>query len=172
MGHSVLQVPVPALEPFVRARHGHYDRAYLSDDPAFVHAHITVLGPFLDEVDDASAATVAAIARGVDPFEVTMERMATFADGVIHLLPEPAAPFRKLTEELWAAFPQCPPYGGEFADTVPHLSLDLASDLVSEESTRAALHLPAYDRAERIDLAWYEPGNCRLLRSFPLGVRA
>ena len=169
MGHSVLQVPIPVLDPFVRARTAHYDEAYLSADPAFVHAHITVLGPFLDEVDEASAAVVAAIAGRVDPFDVRLAQLATFADGVIHLRPEPAAPFQKLTEELWAAFPQCPPYGGEFLDTVPHLSLDLASDDVTEQSTRAALDLPADDRAERIDLAWYEPGNCRILRSFPLG---
>ena len=94
MGHSVLQVPVPALEPFVRARHEHYDRAYLSQDPAFVHAHITVLGPFLDELDDASASVIADIAGKVAPFDIRLERLATFPDGVIHLLPEPAAPFQ------------------------------------------------------------------------------
>jgi hypothetical protein len=170
MGHSVLQVPVPALEQFVRARHAHYDGAYVSDDPAFVHAHITVLGPFLEQLDETSAAVVAAIAGQVEPFDVRLEQLATFPDGVIHLRPEPAAPFLKLTEELWAAFPQCPPYGGEFSDTIPHLSLDLTSDGVTEASTRAALDLPAYDRSERVDLAWYEPGNCRILRSFPLGA--
>ena len=63
-GHSVLQVPVPGLEPFVRARTEHYDTDYLSADPAFTHAHVTALGPFLPEVDDAAAATIAAIAAG------------------------------------------------------------------------------------------------------------
>lgn len=168
MGHSVLQVPVPAVEQFVRGRHAHYDPDYVSNDPAFVHAHITVLGPFLEVVDDASVETIAAIAAEVEPFELRLERIETFPDGIIHLRPEPEEPFRKLTAALWAAFPQCPPYGGEFDDVVPHLTLDHAGH-ATVEATRAALELPAYDRAARIDLAWYEPGNCHLVRSWPLG---
>ena len=50
-GHAVLQIPVPELEPFVRQRHEHYDPHFVSTDPAFVHAHITVLGPFLPPED-------------------------------------------------------------------------------------------------------------------------
>jgi hypothetical protein len=46
-GHTVLLVPVPGLEAFVRARTEHYDRDYVSPDPHFVHAHVTALGPFL-----------------------------------------------------------------------------------------------------------------------------
>ncbi len=169
MAHSVLQSPVPALEPFVRSRHAHYDGDYLSADPAFVHAHITILGPFLDEVDDGAAELIAGIAASVEPFDLRLERIATFPDGIIHLCPEPDEPFRLLTEQLWAAFPECPPYGGEFADVVPHLTLDHAGHATVEE-TRAGLDLPAYDRAERIDLAWYEPGNCHLIRSWRLGL--
>lgn len=170
VGHSVLQVPMPALEWFVRDRHAHYDTDYVAADPDFVHAHITVLGPFLDQVDDTSAALVASIAARVEPFAVLLERVETFPNGIIHLRPEPDDMFRRLTRELSAAFPQCPPYGGEFPDVVPHLTLDHASNGITEESTRAALLLPAYDRAERIDLAWYEPGNCHLVRSWQLGV--
>jgi 2'-5' RNA ligase len=168
MGHSVLQIPVPSLEPFVRARHAHYDGDYVSKDPGFVHAHITVLGPFLEVVDEESATAVASIAAGIDPFDVRLERVETFPDGIIHLRPEPDEPFRALTQALWDAFPQCPPYGGEFDDVVPHLTLDHSSQ-VTVESVRAGLALPTYDRAERIDLAWYEPGNCHLVRSWPLG---
>lgn len=170
MGHSVLQVPVPALEQFVRSRTAHYDTDYLSRDPAFVHAHVTVLGPFLDVVDDQAAATVAAIAAKVEPFSIVLERVETFPNGIIHLVPELDEPFRELTRLLWAAYPQCPPYRGEFADVRPHLTLDALGEHVTQESTRAALDLPAYDVAERIDLAWYAPGGCRVLRSWPLGV--
>ena len=172
VGHTVLQIPVPVLEPFVRGRHAHYDPDYLSADPAFVHAHITVLGPFLDHVDDAAAATVAAIASLQEPFVVVLERVETFPNGIIHLVPDPDAPFRELTRRLSEAFPQCPPYGGEFPDVRPHLTLDAVGDRVTEESTRVSLELPAYDVAERIDLAWYAPGDCRVLRSWPLGVRS
>jgi hypothetical protein len=50
-GHSVLVVPIPALETLVAARHAHYDRDYVSADPTFAHAHVTTLGPWLTQAD-------------------------------------------------------------------------------------------------------------------------
>lgn len=175
-GHSVLQVPVPALEPFVRARTEFYDPAYLSADPAYVHAHVTALGPFLPDPGAEDLALVAKVAASVEPFGFRLERLAAFPDGIIHLVPEPQEPFRELTARLVEAFPQCPPYEGRYGarDLVPHLTLDLRSPSVSEDSTRALLGrlVPATCRAERLDLAWYRPGGCGLLRSWPLGSRA
>lgn len=172
-GHTVLQVPVPELEDFVRARHEHYDPAYVSSDPAFTHAHVTALGPFLDPalLDDEARAEVAAVARSVGPFGFTLERIETFPDGIIHLRPEPDGAFRELTARLVRTFPQCPPYGGRFPDPIPHLTLDLAAGSVTVEGTRAALGhlLPATCRAERLDLAWWAPDECRVLAAWPLG---
>lgn len=169
-GHSVLQVPVPPLEPWVRARTAHYDEQYVSPDPAFTHAHVTALGPFVAELDDATARTVAEVAAQVDPFDYTLARLATFPTGIIHLVPEPADGFSRLTDLLVAAFPKFPPYGGEFPPA-PHLTLDLRHGEVTEESTRALLGdlLPVTARAEWLDLAWYEAGRCHLVRRWPLG---
>jgi hypothetical protein len=170
-GHSVLQVPVPELEEFVRARTVHYDPSYLSADPAFVHAHVTALAPFADELDADAEQRVAEIAADTAPFEFMLGRIGRFTDGTLHLLPEPAAAFGDLTARLVAAFPGFPPYAGAFPDVVPHLTLDLLSAEVTEESTLALLGdvLPARCRAERLDLAWYEPGATGLRRSWPLG---
>jgi 2'-5' RNA ligase len=172
MGHSVLLVPVPPLEDFVRARTAHYDVDYLSGDAAFAHAHITALGPFLDRVEEQAAATIAGIAAVTASFEFTVSEIDTFPNGIIHLVPDPAEPFRSLTKRLWEAFPQCPPYDGHFDDVRPHLTLDQRSETVSERSTRELLGetILARCRAERLDLAWYDAGNCHLLRSWPLGV--
>ena len=38
-GHSVLAVPVPALDDWVRERTRGHDPAWVSTDPGFVHAH-------------------------------------------------------------------------------------------------------------------------------------
>lgn len=172
-GHTVLQVPVPPLEAFVRGRHAHYDPAYVSSDPAFTHAHITALGPFLDPVElgDEERALVAKIAAATEPFAFTLERIESFANGIIHLRPEPDRPFRELTARLVEAFPGCPPYAGRYAEVVPHLTLDLRTESVTEATTRAALGdvLPVTCRAERLDLAWYAPHGCRLLEAWPLG---
>ena len=168
-GHSVLQVPVPQLEGFVRARTIHYDPSYLSPDPAYVHAHVTALGPFAAELTDDIERRVAAIAAETPAFDFVLEEIATFQDGIIHLVPEPDEPFRKLTARLAAEFPEHPPYGGRY-DVAPHLTLDLRSDDVSEASTLALLDgvLPARCRATRLDLAWYEPHATGVRRSWPL----
>jgi hypothetical protein len=173
-GHGVLQVPVPALEPWVRARTESYDPAYVSADPEFGHAHVTALAPFLPDPDDAQLAAVAAVAARTAPFGFELARTGTFPNGIVHLVPEPGGPFRALTARLVEAFPQCPPYEGRFPDPVPHLTLDALSAEVTESSTRAALGdvVPTRCRAERLQLAWYEPGRCRVLRSWPLGGRA
>lgn len=174
-GHSVLQVPVPALEPFVRARTEHYDASYLAADPDHVHAHITALAPFVDALTDDVARRVAAIAAETEPFDfVLAPRIHRFPDGMLHLRPEPDEGFHKLTARLAAEFPDFPPYAGAF-DPVPHLTLDLLSEEVTEASTLALLGdllgdlLPATCRAERLDLAWYAPDSSRVLASWPLG---
>lgn len=171
-GHTVLQVPVPQLEAFVRGRHAHYDPGFVSADPAFGHAHVTALGPFLPAVDDRVRARVAEVVAATSPFDFVLERVATFPNGIIHLVPEPQRPFQELTMRLFEAFPQCPPYAGAYDEVLPHLTLDLRSDVVSEASTLLALGdlVPARCRAERLDLAWWADGDCRLLESWPLGA--
>lgn len=167
----MLQVPVPPLEAFVRARHAHYDAGFVSADPRFVHAHVTTLGPFLPEVDGRARATVREIAASTAAFDFVLAEIATFPNGIIHLVPEPGRPFRELTTRLVAAFPECPPYAGAYDEVLPHLTLDLSSDQVSEASTREALGatVPVRCRADRLDLAWWGDGECRILESWPFG---
>ena len=114
---------------------------------------------------------MAAIAAEVEPFDYDLARVATFPNGIIHLVPEPDAGVPRTHRRLAAAFPQCPPYEGRFAEVHPHLTLDARSPAVSEASTLALLGdlVPARCRAERLDLAWWESGGCRLLRTWPLG---
>lgn len=169
----MLQVPVPPLEAFVRARTAHHDTAWLSTDPAFGHAHVTALGPFLqpDAIDADALRVVAEIARRTGPFTFTLQAIHTFPNGIIHLLPEPEEPFRALTRALCEAFPSCPPYGGAFPQVRPHLTLDAVSATISESSTVALLEglLPVVSRAERLDLALWQEHGCRVLASWALG---
>ena len=83
----------------MRARSEHYDGDYVSTDPRFVHAHVTALGPFLQPADltPGALARVAEIASATAAFDFTLAEMAVFPNGIIHLLPEPRAPFEVLT---------------------------------------------------------------------------
>lgn len=162
----MLLVGVPELEDWVRDRTAHYDPAFVSADPAFPHAHVTVLAPF----PVARADAVAALAATVEPFEYRLARIAAFPDGVIHLVPEPDDAFRRLTDAARAAVPEVAPYWGRFEPT-PHLTLDRISNDITVASTRRLLGaaVPARVRAERLLLTWWEAGDCRVLASHPLG---
>lgn len=169
MGHSVLAIPVPALEPFVRSRWLHYDPAWVSRDPGFTHAHITVLAPFVAAPSEQDLATVGAIACRTPAFEFALEEVAAFPNGIIHTPPAPAAPFARLTAAVRAAYPHLLPYDGEF-EPVPHLTLDHTTTDISSATVRQVLGttLPAYVRAERLELHRYAEGDCRVLASWPL----
>lgn len=160
-GHAVLVVPVPELESVVVERTRHYDASFLSSDPSFVHAHITLLAPFLPDPGAADLEMMGKIAEAAAPFDYTLAQLHTFAGGTIYLAPEPAHPFAVLTAELVAAFPQCPPYAGLF-EPVPHLTVDHVAGGVSVADVRALLGeaVPARCRAERVSLQWYANHDC------------
>ena len=123
-GHSVLVVPIPALETFVAARHAHYDRDYVSADPTFAHAHVTILGPWLTQADladpvraNAALTAVRDIASATRGFDIDFAHVDTFPNGIIHLVPEPAEPFAALTAAVYREFPAYPPYADYQAKT-------------------------------------------------------
>lgn len=55
-------------------------------------------------------------------FEFALTRVGRFPD-VVYLAPEPARPFIALTERCEATWPEHTPYGGEYEETVPHLTV-------------------------------------------------
>ena len=163
---------MPALEEWVRARTAHYDEGFVSVDPRFGHAHITALGPFDPDPSETVLATVAALAGATTPIRVRLAELGRFPNGIIHLVPDPADGLRDLTRRLVAAFPAHPPYGGEFGDDVqPHLTVDAASDTVSLATTAELLRdvVPVEVVLDRVQLAWWESGNCHVMEEWSLG---
>lgn len=163
-GHAVLLVGVPALEEWVRARTAFYDPGFVSADPHFAHAHITVLAPCPPSLD-----LLDAVAAASPPFAFSLERFDVFPDGVIHLVPEPAAPFEELTRTARVAAPEVVPYWGR-AEPTPHLTLDRIGAGVTLASTAAGVApvLPARAVATEVLLTWWESGGCRVLARKPL----
>lgn len=170
-GHSVLQLPVAPLEAWVRARTAHYDAGFVSTDPRFGHAHITALGPFDPSPSPDTLTAIGALAGATAPVQVRLAELAQFPRGIIHLVPDPADTLRDLTARLVAAFPDWPPYGGEFDDVQPHLTVDAASDHVDLASTAALLAdvVPVACVLDRLQLAWWESGNCHVRHEWRLG---
>jgi 2'-5' RNA ligase len=130
-----------------------------------VPAHITVLFPFAapERLDDAAFATVGRLVAAAASFEFQLTRTAWFGDTTLWLAPDPAAPFRQLTELLSGAFPAYPPYGGQFAEVVPHLTIGDQGEqqqlLDAERDVQQHLPIGASARAvslmvERPDRRW------------------
>ncbi|WP_456697131.1 2'-5' RNA ligase family protein [Aeromicrobium sp. P5_D10] len=173
-GHTVLAVPVPELDAYVRARTRHYDAAYEAADPEFGQAHITLLGPWRRAPSAADIDLVSDFARRAEPFEFSLADVAVFPDGIIHLLTDPEERFAAMTAELVELFPDHQPYEGRSPDVVPHLTLDAVGPGVGIDSVRESLTglVPARCRAEEVQLQWWQAGACHVQRSWRFGVRS
>jgi 2'-5' RNA ligase len=156
---SGLIIEVPEAEPPVGELRMRLDRAASLGVPA----HVTALFPFVApaSIDADLLESVAEVARASRPFEYLFSRTAWFGDDILYLAPEDPTPFRDLTARLWEAFPAYPPYGGQFVDVVPHLTIgDRAGRealLDAERSVRA--FGPVMGRAERLTLMAQTPGG-------------
>ena len=135
MTETALVILVPDAEAVVAEHRLRHDPAAADGVPA----HVTVLYPFRTEVDDDTAAAVAAIAAAVPAFDATFRTTARFPGVVLYLDPEPAAPFHDLIARCIAAFPDCPPYGGTIPDPLPHLTVADGVDEPTADALDAAV---------------------------------
>jgi 2'-5' RNA ligase len=118
---SGLVVEVPEVESAVGAQRGRLDpHARLGVPP-----HVTALFPFVppELIDGHILDRVRSVVRGVPAFDYRITHSAWFGDDVLWLAPQDDRLFRTLTALLSRAFPDYPPYGGEHADPVPHLTV-------------------------------------------------
>jgi hypothetical protein len=167
--HSVLALPVPELDVFVRDRTQRYDASFVSADPEFGHAHVTLLGPWLPQPTSADLALVADVVEGEPAFAFELVEVRQFPNGVVYLAPAPDEPFRRLTKALAEAFPQTPPYAGEFPDPVPHLTVDHALTGATPSAIATELTLPVEARAELVQLQWWANHDCHVRQTWRLG---
>jgi hypothetical protein len=134
---------------------GHWRQQFDSSAAAGVPAHVTVLYPFLniDRIDAGTLDTLRTLIGGHRAFTVRFERCARFPDA-LYLAPTPDQPFRDLTEALVARWPEAPPYGGQFTDVVPHLTVAHTPQPRIFDDIAAALtrHLPITSRVTSIQL--------------------
>jgi 2'-5' RNA ligase len=149
---TALLVTVPAAEPAVALHRSRLDRSAALGVPA----HLTVLYPFLppDLIDADTHATLARLFASVPGFRFTLDRTCWFPDPVLWLGLSDPAPFSALTELVAAAFPACPPYGGRFAEVIPHLTIGEGAprpDLEAAE-TEVRPHLPIEAEATEVTL--------------------
>ena len=149
---SALLVAVPAAEPAVAAHRSRLDTSAAVGVPA----HITVLYPFLppDLIDVDTRATLTRLFASIPRFRFTLDRTRWFPDPVLWLAPSDPAPFSALTGLVVAAFPSCPPYGGQVTEVIPHLTIGDGAPRVELEAAEAEVrqHLPIEAEATSVTL--------------------
>lgn len=177
---SALLVVVPEAEPTVARHRARLDRSARAGVPA----HLTVLYPFLPpaSIDLPVLASLRRLFAGFPPFAVTLDRIGWFNEDVVWLGPRDARPFRALTSGAFAAFPDCPPYGGRHADIIPHLTIGDRPDPAALRAAAAAVRgqLPVTARVTEVTLMagpppstpGTAPGRWRTLGAFSLTPRS
>jgi hypothetical protein len=172
---SALLLPVPAAEPAVAEQRARWDASARDGVPA----HLTVLYPFLPPglIDGAVLTSLRQLFAGFPAFAFTLDRVAWFGQGVLWLGPRDATPFCDLIARAREAFPQYPPYGGRYAEVIPHLTVGdrggAAALRTAENAVRPFLPVEAA-ATEVVLMAGPPPGNpdtppgqWRRLASFP-----
>jgi 2'-5' RNA ligase len=162
-------VPVPAAASLVDEW-----RRRLDPSAAWgVPPHVSLLYPFVPpaEVDIALVRDLTAIVAAVPAFRFRLESVGWFGDRVLWLAPEPAVPFKALVERLSARWPEYPPYGGDFSELVPHLTIGENAPREELEQAAGAIsaRLPVRCFAGEVWLMTGSPDSWALHTGFALG---
>jgi 2'-5' RNA ligase len=155
MNRSALVLLVPEADALV-------GRLRLAHDPsarAGMAAHVTLLFPFLPaaRLEDHVVAHLREQFQGARDIsgaaELRFDRVARFP-GVSYLALSDAEVVATKIRALAAAWPECPPYEGRFADVVPHLTVACGDDdLLDAVEAELAPSLPLVAHARTALLA-------------------
>jgi hypothetical protein len=129
-----------------------------------VPAHVTVLFPFVSPkgITGGTLGRLADLFAPVDSFSYRFDRTAWFGDAVLWLAPAVPEPFISLTGLATAAFPGYLPYGGQFSEVTPHLTVGHGSELTAMKAAEPEIEakLPIEGRARGVTLLTQgEPGG-------------
>jgi 2'-5' RNA ligase len=161
---------VPEAERYISRYRDRYDPSARRNVPA----HVTVLYPFLPphDVDAGVLERLRDIAHAVPCFEYRLARTRRFPVA-LYLAPDPDASYAALTDAVFRAFPDYPPFGGKFAEVVPHVTVAHGDEpLLCEIEVELRIALPAAGipaRCHELVLIENSSGRWEPMHVFPLG---
>lgn len=166
-GQSGLIVRVTEAEPVVGAWRDRLDPSARAGVPA----HVTVLFPFLDagRIDKEVIASIGEVLGEHRSFQARFDRCGRFP-GVLYLAPDLGDHFQRLTEAIAGRWPEYPPFGGQFAEVVPHLTVAQGQDEAVMEMVEMDLRaaLPVVAQVSSVDLFVQDGRRWRSRAAFPL----
>jgi hypothetical protein len=125
------------FSPELTALHAEYHSEAVAQG---IPLHITLLSPFVPRraLTDSVIATLRTFFAERAPLSFELTRIDAFPDA-LYAAPEPAADLIDLIDELALAFPETPPYGGAFAQSIPHATLAVPTEGSEGEYTAKKL---------------------------------
>ena len=148
MTRLALVVPFPDLAPVVDELR---ERTCVTKPSHGMPPHVTLLVPCPGDVS-----AIAEQLAPFDPFDVSFAALDRFP-GTLWLAPDPHEPFREMTAALVARFPEHRPYGGVFAEVVPHLTVAQAD--LDAAAGELEPKLPVHSRAGSAALFEQDPAE-------------
>jgi 2'-5' RNA ligase len=130
--------------------------------------HVTVLVPWVDNPDDLAIRRLEDSLLSFDPFDLSFPTVGQFPNGTVWLRPEPFDAVQSLLGAVYKAFPECPPYGGEFPEPHPHLTISSAAQggpAVLAEASEALAATPA-PTSRLTELGLWREGEDGVWRQF------
>ena len=120
MHQTAFIVRVPNAEKLVGSLRERFDATVGLGVPA----HITILAPFMppEHITWTVLQKIQSTLRVMPSFTFSLTEVGRFP-ATAYLAPYPASAFVALTEALFRAFPDFPPFRGEHAAIVPHLTV-------------------------------------------------
>jgi len=116
---SAIVVPIPEVEGMVGQLRLQYDAAARLGVPA----HVTLLYPFRPA--EALAGEIEAlreVCAAIEAFPFAFTEVRRFS-ATAYLHPDKSERFVQMIRALVKRWPMCEPYGGAFADIIPHLTV-------------------------------------------------
>jgi 2'-5' RNA ligase len=152
LSSSGLVLLAPELGPVIDDLRARHDPAARQGMPP----HVTLLYPFMDPVKfgPSRRARLAEVIRGFPALELSFSKIGRFPE-VLWVAPEPAEPIAAMVQAIAAAFPDFPPYGGQFETVIPHVTvahgegLDLAA---LEPQLRGRFPRPVTARVDAVSM--------------------
>ena len=170
MAESAFVVFVPEAEPLVGDLRLKHDPAAV----AGISAHVTVLFPFMEpaRLEAEVLSRCAAVFSAHRAFRFELRTVGRFP-ATAYLEPEPPEPFVALTHAVWAAYPAFPPFGGEFASVVTHLTVAngnaaAAARVAGLLRERLGLVQPLVSQCRSVSLIENSSGKWRCMHEFSL----
>ena len=134
-------------------------------------AHITLLYPFLPEqsLSQETLDELSKLCTSFKPVEVTFTKTGRFPE-VLYLVPEPAHPLKHMTLAIAERWPDFPPYAGQFAEIVPHLTVAIGgAEILAAADAELRMHLPVSATLDHAQLLTSDGSRWRARMQLPFG---